>query len=343
MKYIINKNKIIEELKLLNKKFSVFYPVKANSNLSVLRMIDSFVDGYEVDSLHHINKLLKKIDVSPDRVLYSYPLKTKREISQAICMGIKKFAVDNLAECNNIIAANDNNSCFIIRVDVTDYIDEGNLIKWGASSNEIPLIIESIEKSGNKLLGFSFYLPQEIVGAENFESVVLALDKRYNLKQYDVLDIGGGYSNNMLLKVQEILFNNLKLATTRVIIEQGRFLLDPAIDMLVTIIGVREKKGIKLVFVDSGIYHGLLDVIIKEKHFQIDLIGRTSLTTELQTYLVCGDTSDISDTIGFYDLPADIKVGDKLLIHNCGAYCEELITAFSPTKRANHKVDSVEL
>ena len=44
-------------------------------------------------------------------------------------------------------------------------------------------------------------------------------------------------------------------------------------------------------------------------------------------YLLSGPTADQSDIIGEYYLP-ELKVGDQLIIKECGAYSETLSTSF---------------
>lgn len=55
-------------------------------------------------------------------------------------------------------------------------------------------------------------------------------------------------------------------------------------------------------------------------------------------YMVCGDSPDIIDVLGEYELPMNLKVGDKLVILECGAYCSVLETNFCNKKRASYYI-----
>lgn len=308
----------------------MYYPIKANSNFALVSFLNNFVDGYEVDSLYHISTLIRKHKVSADRILYSYPLKNRKEIRSALNMGISNFVIDDINECRQILDVASTPVKLIVRIDVTSYIKVQNLIvKWGATSHEISEIIRSINDSIHKINGFSFYLPQEISSFENFELVIDKLFAEFDVGNYDILDIGGGIADDMLPKIVSKLQSFISRSKTKIIIEQGQYLLNPTIDLQVNVLEVRYKNRNKMVFIDSGIYHGLLDAILKKVNYKI-VAGNTCETEEC---IVCGDSSDISDIIGVYKLPKNIKCGDLLTIKGCGAYCEEFITPFSKKKK----------
>ena len=69
--YIIHKKHIIEKLKQYGNGCEIYYPIKANSDRRVIRIIDPFVSGYEVDSIYHLHDLLHKYKVDPSRIIYS--------------------------------------------------------------------------------------------------------------------------------------------------------------------------------------------------------------------------------------------------------------------------------
>lgn len=330
MQFIVRSNEIIRYIEVLKKDFLVYYPIKANSNYRLVTFLNEYVDGYEVDSLYHISMLITKHNVSPAKILYSYPLKKPCDIKVALNMGVTNFVVDDIYECREIINQARSAINFIIRVDVSSCVDGNNLfVKWGVSLQEIPIMKNDIINSIHKIKGFSFYLPQEINNYTNFELMVKKLFVELGASNYELIDIGGGFADNLLPEISLLLKSYIGSANTKVIVEQGQFLLNRAIDLQVNVLEVRHKNGYKMVYIDSGIYHGLLDVILKKKAYRI--IAKESF--EVEKCLICGDSSDVSDVIGVYDLPTNIKCGDKLTIVGCGAYCEEFITPFSKRKK----------
>jgi len=112
-----------------------------------------------------------------------------------------------------------------------------------------------------------------------------------------------------------------------IVLEPGRYLLNPCIDMVVSVTSVRNINANRLVFINAGIYTGLLDAVVKGKKYQVDDERQTS-TSKLARAYICGSSSDISDTLGEYKLRADLAGGDTLIIKECGAYSAVMQTHF---------------
>ena len=339
--YIIHKNKLINNLAAYGEMCQVYYPIKANSNSKVIKILDPLVQGYEVDSIYHLHDLLFKYKVNPDRIIFSAVVKSVDTIAKTIKWGITKFVVDNLFDLNNIISmTHEKSMTFLIRVDVTEFVSaDGLILKWGASLDEIILLKNAIRETKHDFVGYSFYLPQEVNSVNNIKRIISSLRNELDFSDCRILDIGGGISNEDIKEivngVEEICGN----AKPTIIIEPGRHLLNPCIDLCVTVTAIRFKQGRKLVFINSGIYDGLLDVKVKNKHFTV-IPKKGDFNDCGEECLICGNSADISDILGSYILPKNITVGDKLLILNCGAYCSEMDTIFCKNKRANYIVDS---
>ena len=339
--YIIKKKNLIEKLLIYSKECQVYYPIKANSNSKVIRLIDQYVKGYEVDSVYHLHDLLFKYKVNPDRIIFSALVKSTEVISNVIKWGVKKFVVDNVLDLENIISLSQNSTLtFFIRVDVSEFVSaDGLILKWGASINEVAALKSIIREKHHNFVGYSFYLPQEINSVNHIKQVICSLYDKVGFSDCKYLDIGGGIDSKDIIDIVNTIEEICGNTVPNIIVEPGRHLLGPCIDLCVTVLAIRFKQGKKLVFINSGIYDGLLDVKIKNKRFTILPHKKESDNTD-EECIICGNSADISDNLGIYILPKDIEVGDKLLILNCGAYCSEMDTIFCKNKRANYKVDS---
>ncbi len=330
MQYYVNTNELKKSIDALKNDFLVYYPIKANSNPRLVAFFDGIVDGYEADSLVHISRLIRMHKVAPERILYSYPLKSRQEMRFALRWGIKKFVVDDIKECNDLLELATTPIQILLRVDVSSFIKCRDIVvKWGFDLQGLKETELLIKKSIHIMAGYSFYLPQEINDMHNFEAIVDGLFNEMHAGNYHYFDIGGGFSEELLPQIRSKLQDLTRDCHTKVIIEQGQHLLNPAIDLYVKVLEVRYKNDKKLVFIDSGIYHGLMDVVLKKSSFKI----QEETAEKSEPCLVCGDSSDVSDIIGEYHLPCCIKRGDVLRIKGCGAYCEELITPFSKKKK----------
>lgn len=345
MKYIIDKEKLIKTAKMFSTSALLFYPIKANTNKRVLDIIDPFISGYEVASIYHLSLLRKKLGIEAQRILYSEPIKSNAHIKKAITMDINCFVIDNIDELKRTIdLAGGMKLKIIIRVDISEFISMHNYnFKWGASIEDSLLMKDLVLSSGHHYLGVSFYIPQEVDYIDNFISVIEGISKTIGLQDCRIIDIGGGLPSDDVELVISKIKEKYLLKNTDFIVEPGRYLLNPCIDLVVKVIDIRIKQGQKLVFIDCGIYSGLMDSIVKKRRFDIQFmeIGYDNIDNTKENCLVCGSTSDISDVLGVYSLPKKIKVGDYLKIYECGAYCSELDTDFCKNKRANYyTVDS---
>jgi diaminopimelate decarboxylase len=168
----------------------------------------------------------------------------------------------------------------------------------------------------------------EVNQKDAFDVVLQSIASTFSGVHMDVIDIGGGINIDTLERLSALLKDVLSsVGAKRIIIEPGRHLVDPCIEMSVSIIAIKEVFNNRLIFINSGIYSGLLDVILKQKRFEI-IDPNHSEHSILKDTIICGSSSDVSDMIGVYMIRNDIKVGDRLIIKNCGAYSAVMQTNF---------------
>lgn len=342
MKYMINRQNLINTVKGYSVNAQVYYPYKANTNRHVIKILDPLIAGYEVASIYHLIYLITKFKVEPQRILYSAPIKSNTQIRKALSLGVKNFVIDNISELERIIRLAGNTPLdIILRVDISNFINaQQSVFKWGASINEILYMKELLTKSVHQYIGLSFYIPQEADSINNFVTVIDGMAKAIGIHDCKIIDIGGGISSANVETVITQIKSKYELSDVDFIVEPGRHLLNPNIDLIVKIIDIREKQGQRLVFIDSGIYSGLMDSVIKNRRFEINYMQnkKRQPNEKVEQCLICGDSSDISDVLGSYDLPKTIRVGDELRISECGSYCSELDTDFCKNKRANYYI-----
>lgn len=318
----------------------IYYPVKANDHIEILREVDALGGCFEVDGLYHIEYLLS-IGVSPEQIQFSIPIKKQNDVEKALEYGIKSFVIDTEEEYHKI-AQKGKNIQFMIRISITDilHIQEISHSKWGMSLKKATTIANSIESDGNHFLGISFYLPKEIYNPENFTTVLDQISKNFKAKHLEVLDIGGGLDNSFSSNFKDEL-NKIKqlLNVGTIVVEPGRNLIDPCIDMVVSVIGISKRGRNMWAYIDAGIYSGLLDCIIKNKIFKMSILHKSgSPFSKTYKYAISGPTSDSLDFLGEYTFNAPLDVDDRLIIHNCGAYTYVLNTDFCGAKHFGFEV-----
>lgn len=242
---------------------------------------------------------------------------------------MQKYVVDTEHEYRKISAVS-KNAYYFVRIFIYDVFQDNNEIwqdKWGATISQAITLIEIITKhSPASFLGISFYIPKEIPVLTPFKTMLSHLEREFSGYTIPCLNIGGGISLDRLNSLKRD-FAQIKerLRTQEIIVEPGRHLLNPCIDMHVEVIDIRKVNDTRIVIINAGIYSGLLDARLKDKRFPIDDPITHGRKHEAR---ICGNSSDSDDYLGAYDLRESLKVGDQLVIHDCGAYSSVMRTHF---------------
>jgi len=306
----------------------VYYPVKSNDHDEILKAVARLGGSFDVDGISHIRKLVA-LSVSPDRIQFGIPVKKSQDIELALDLQIRRFVVDSPTEYQKISKFREK-AGFLVRAAIWDMVDSPDVStrKWGMPLANIGEMRDLIEQDGNNFLGVSFYIPQELYTPTNFSKVLRRITSAFEGQSFQVLDIGGGLDNSFSDDFgKDLDVARQKLNLRDIILEPGRNLLDPCIDMLVSVIGVCQRGHERWAYIDAGIYSGLLDAVIKKKTFEI-LSPTGSNQPPSYNYFIAGPTSDSLDFLGQYSFPRELEAGDRLIAKNCGAYTYVLRTKF---------------
>lgn len=326
--YIFDKEKFQNMIKSYQEIGSVYYPIKANDCDLVVNVAVEQGCCFEVDSIEHINNLITIKGISPDRILYSYPIREIKDIKQAAKLGVSKYVIDSIDEYNKV-KENTLGAVYCVRLNVVDILNvivEPEQNKWGLSINQSKDLIDTVRKNGDIVEGLSFYLFNEIEKKDSLIKLLKKIGEQFLDYDFQYLNIGGGLSIDDLNEVKEnLMLLKKSKCIKKIIIEPGSPLLNPCIDMIVSVIAIKMVGQKRFVFINAGIYNGLIDVIIKKRRF--DIVGCDKVN-ETEETLVCGLSSDVSDFLGSYHLQKHLRVGDQLIIKECGAYSTVMQTDF---------------
>lgn len=339
--YLFNEKRFATILETYQQIGDVYYPVKANDDDLIVEAAIKNSCCFEVDSIAHIRMLVNEKGVDASRILYSYPIREEKDIKEAVILGIKKFVVDSIDEYVKINRYLDDGE-FLIRLNVVDILGSDlppHKNKWGLSVQDAQRLIKKINYDGKPVLGISFYLFEDIAKPKMLKLILKKVSKEFAGFSLKCLNIGGGFSAQELAEFKNLIDDTrLNIGAERIIVEPGRFLLNPCIDMIVSVIAIKKVGASRLVFINAGIYSGLIDVVIKGRRFDICDFEKESIGNYEST-LVCGDSSDVSDFLGEYELRSNLKVRDQLMIKECGSYSNVMQTNFYKKGRIEMKVE----
>ena len=274
--YSFNRKKFVEMLREYSQQGLIFYPIKANDDELIVTTAIEKGCGFEVDSIEHIEFLVRRYNTNPEQIIYSFPIKKAEDIARANKLGIRKYAVDSLDEYLKVLLYVDKPQ-ILIRLNANLIV--GGLTtaqdKWGFTVCGAKSLIKDIQsKSKATIWGISFYLCSEINSTDNFRKLLKAIEDNFSHNVFEVIDIGGGISIDMLSELSSDLKSiKTKLKCKEIVLEPGRHLLDPCVTMQTSVLAIKTAgDGLNIAFIDASIYNGLIDVIIKNKRFEIELI-----------------------------------------------------------------------
>ena len=154
----------------------------------------------------------------------------------------------------------------------------------------------------------------------------------------DVINIGGGfpyqYVSPSMPCLKDIARNVLDAfgefpCVPHLNLEPGRAMIADTAVLVASVIGRTERKGTTWLFLDVGVYNGLFEALACQGSTRYAV---TSLRrgTNVAAFALAGPTGDGLDVIAREALlPTDTKVGDRLIVHNVGAYTLSLCSSFN--------------
>jgi len=318
-------------------KSHVYFSVKTNNNLQILSFLKAQNCGFEIASFGEM-LLMKELQISPERIIFSNPVKIPEHIKEAHTYGINLFAFDTENELKKIAQFAPNSNVFLRLAADNSGADWELLNKFGAQPNEAISLLKLVEKYNLKAVGISVHVGWNNKKLSTWLSTLKNFIRLYeNLLQnnirLDFVNLGGGFPahqtnqyvilDNIYLKTEKQLNyirNNLKL---NIIAEPGSFICTNAAVLLLRIYDIVQRAKKCWLFVDSGICQGFY-WILSGLQYPVFAVNRQS--NVCKTYVITGPTLDSHDIFCHNALlPENLQIGDYLAVFPAGAYTNSSI------------------
>ncbi|MEK7595730.1 MAG: hypothetical protein AAB443_04065 [Patescibacteria group bacterium] len=330
-----------EQFATLFNEFKIFYSVKTNPNIEILKELDALSSNFDAASIGEISQLVQ-LGINPSKILYTHPIKFVKDIQKAYSLGIINFTFDSLKELTLLIE-NAPKAAYFMRVkpptdgDFYPYSD-----KFGVSEDSVSEMINFCMDRRLLLKGLSFHVGSQNMSLKPWEDVlkiIVNLYNEYSSKGYaiPVLNIGSGfpfeYSFKACPTLKEIR-NKIKSYTDRLPLgtelwcEPGRVLVANTVMLICSVIRRLERCNSNWLFVDMGVYHGLIEILESRGRleYEIDVLGRTGETSKFN---IAGWTLDPDDNLALnISLPKGVQDNDRLIIKGVGAYTYTLYSNY---------------
>lgn len=339
--YLLMDKKIVQDkVSIIGKNIRnsrVFYAVKANPDIEVIKLINPLGVGFEIASEGEL-QLLASINVEPDRIITSNPVKTFKFLEQAVEYGVKYYAYDSFAEVDKLARYAPGCNVYV-RLTVPNEGSEWPLSKkFGVEVDDALDLLVYAKDKGLNPVGITFHVGSQCNNVYNWNSAVDKARELWDMAEQkgiklSMLNIGGGYpiryTKNVVdietieKKVDKVIFQKFP-QDIEVFIEPGRAMVGDAGVFVSTVIGKTKRGDENWLHIDVGVFNGLMESVGGIKYTYV--VGSRN---DPMTWTIAGPSCDSFDVIDReVELP-EPEVGNRILILSSGAYTISYASEFN--------------
>lgn len=340
---LIDREKLREKAKLIGsrvKNAKVFYAVKANPDIKILKCINKLGMGFEVSSEGELD-VLSTLNVKPDRIISSNPVKSLKFLRMAADYGISYFAFDSAEEIQKLVQYIPQANVYV-RLSVPNEGSEWPLSKkFGVEMEDALELLRIAKNEGLNPVGITFHVGSQCTNPYNWN---IALDKAKTLWdmaekigiRLSLLNLGGGYPiqyTKSVISIESIEDNVNDLIYKRfpegitIQIEPGRAVVGDAGILVTTIHGKASRGDEDWLYIDVGVFNGLMESIGGIKYSYIVEAGKPAKPKKIWT--VAGPSCDSFDIIDTNVQLPEPEVSSLMLILSSGAYTISYASEFN--------------
>jgi diaminopimelate decarboxylase len=365
--YVYSASVIRERMRLFDRAFRtvphmVCYSVKANSNLSILRLLAKMGCGFDVVSGGELERVLRGSRRAARRVVFSGVGKTRDEMRAALKAGVLLFNVESeselwaLAEC---AAQAKKKARIAVRVNpdvpakTHPYISTGlHQHKFGVPIEEAHgLYARASEIKSLEITGVSVHIGSQITDVKPFAAAMKRVAELTRALRADghairYVDAGGGlgidYENHTLpdfveyaASYADALLGPLRDLNVHLLLEPGRCIVGPAGALLTRLLYKKTNGKKKFVVVDAAM-NDLLRPSLYHAYHEIVPIHASDKSSQKDEHEIVDVVGPICETGDFFARDRELPVmqeGDLLAVLDAGAYGMALASNYNSRPR----------
>ena len=337
----------------LPQEFQIYYSVKANPALGLLRYFLQKGSGLEIASGGEFH-LAMRAGCPPDRLLFAGPGKTDTELELVIKQDIGEIHVESLRELERV-------SAIAVRLGKPARISlrinpsgeaQGGAMRMGGKPAAFGIDEEQLDNAldlARRLPALALHGAHLFAGTQILDHTILLTQYRKGLdiarrmgtrlgRSIKTLDFGGGLGIPYFPQDQELDLLQLQLGLERLmadvqhdpllegirfVVEPGRFLVGESAVYVTRVTDVKVSRGKTFIVLDGGMHHhlaasGNLGQTIK-RNFPLAVLNKLQHPGG-DPVTVCGPLCTPLDTIGREVVLPQVEVGDLVGIFQAGAY-----------------------
>jgi len=326
---------------------AICYSVKANSNLTILRLLARKGCGFDVVSGGELERVLKADRKAAKRVVFSGVGKTRAELTAALKAGIFLFNAESeseleaLAECAERLRIS---APVALRVNPDVAAETHPYISTGLRQHKFGVPIRQARKLYAKaaaarylkVRGVSVHIGSQITDVAPFGEAMarvsdLIRELRADGHRIDSVDAGGGLgityqkpqSKEFTTNVEayaRALAAPLRGLNVRLLLEPGRSIIGPAGVLLTTVVYRKQNDGKRFLVVDAAMNDLIRPALYGAYHEIIPVSQSVNAAAKSEVTDIVGPICETGDFFARdRELPV-VNEGDLLAILDVGAY-----------------------
>lgn len=350
--YVYDEKKLLKNIETLKQNFfgiaKLFFAVKANTNMAILKLLRNQGIGAEVVSPGEIFICLKSGYKGYD-ILYNNVARKIEEIHYALNSGVIFF---NFESINQAIllekAAREHNIKInaFVRINPEIFSRTHPHLSTGSGYSKFGMTIEEIKKSiplvknfrYAKLVGIHCHIGSQILSPDPFVRAVIKCKQVIKLLRkecfgIDYINLGGGFGVPYLPQEKPLDFEPIVKSyrsikdefKVEIFLEPGRFFVANAGYILTRLIDKKLRNHIPIYIIDAGMTENPRPALYNAYHHIESLFSNCKQKKRVR---VTGPLCENADEFGYYSLP-ELKLGSYLLIHNSGAYTRTMASTYN--------------
>lgn len=347
--YVLSQSRIEENYKKLSSalkkryhKIRIYYSAKANSNISVLKIL--LKEGAWLDAVSPGEIFLGlKAGFPADKILFTGTSVNEEELKYAVEAGVT-INIDSISQLRNLLKITIP-KVLSIRVNPGigfghhDYcVTGGEESKFGLWENDAEKAYKEAKEAGVEKFGIHMHIGSGILSvnaflqaAEIFLNIVKKIKEKCGLT-FDFIDFGGGLGVPYKLEENELNIEEYAEAMIKLFkrnieelgfepffaIEPGRYIVCDAGILLTKISSIKITRSKKFIGVDAG-----LNVLIRPSMYNAYhhiLVANKLNEEESEEYDVVGPICENADFLAKKRRMPKVEEGDILAVLNAGAY-----------------------
>jgi len=340
---------------------TICYSVKANSNLTILRVLARKGCGFDVVSGGELERVLIADRKAAKQVVFSGVGKTHEELTATLKAGIMLFNVESeselwaLAECADRLRKTAPVALRVnpdVAAETHPYISTGlRKHKFGVPIRQARALYATASGARYlKVCGVSVHIGSQITDVAPFGEAMarvadLVRELRRDGHRIDYIDAGGGLGIDYekpnaddfsadLTAYARTLTAPLRGLDVRLLLEPGRSIIGPAGVLITSVVYRKTNDGKRFLVVDAAM-NDLIRPALYEAHHEIVPVTRSAgSAAQLEVTDIVGPVCETGD---FFARDRELPVvdeGDLLAILDAGAYGMVLASNYNTRPRA---------